>query len=78
MSGGPPASFQEKLVAIFSEYDTVMLRTICPEVPVERMTKGTILEAYGNPPSAYDVEFAGADGGESYTVPADALVLIRE
>jgi hypothetical protein len=40
------------------------------------MTKGIIVEAYGNPPSAYDVAFAGED--QPYTVPADALVLIRE
>lgn len=63
-------------MATFSEHDKVMLRTPCPEVPVERMTKGTVVEAYGNPPSAYDVEFAGKD--QPYTVPADALVLIRE
>jgi hypothetical protein len=63
-------------MAIFAEHDRVLLRTVCPEVPVQRMTKGTILEAYGNPPSAYDVEFA--KGQESYTVPADALVLLRE
>ncbi|HWA43779.1 MAG TPA: DUF4926 domain-containing protein [Hypericibacter adhaerens] len=63
-------------MATFSEYDTVMLRTCYPEVPVQRMTKGTILEAYGTPPSAYEVEFPGVGG--AYTVPADALVLIRE
>jgi len=65
-------------MAIFAELDRVLLRTICPEVPVPRMAKGTVLEAYGDPPSAYDVEFAGAGGEECYTVPADALVLIRE
>jgi len=63
-------------MAIFAEHDRVLLRTSCPEVPVPRMAKGTILEAYGDPPSAYDVEFAGRE--ECYTVPADALVLIRE
>jgi hypothetical protein len=40
------------------------------------MSIGVVLEAYGNPPSAYDVDFAGAP--ETYTVPADALVLLRE
>jgi hypothetical protein len=65
-------------MAIFAEHDRVLLRTSCPEVPVPRMAKGTILEAYGDPPSAYDVEFAGAGREECYTVPADALVLIRE
>jgi hypothetical protein len=63
-------------MARFAEYDRVLLRTTCPEVPVRRMTIGTVLEAYGNPPSAYDVDFAGAK--ESFTVPAGALVLIRE
>jgi hypothetical protein len=42
------------------------------------MSKGTILEAYGDPPSAYDVEFSSAGREECHTVPADALVLIRE
>jgi hypothetical protein len=65
-------------MAIFAEHDRVLLRTCCPEVPVPRMAKGTILEAYGDPPSAYDVEFAGTRGKRAYTVPADALVLIRE
>ena len=65
-------------MAKFAEYDRVLLRTTCPEVPVRRMTIGTVLEAYGNPPSAYDVDFAGAGGEDSFTVPGDALVLIRE
>jgi hypothetical protein len=42
------------------------------------MAKGTILEAYGDPPSAYDVEFADRGAESTYTVPGDALVLIRE
>ena len=65
-------------MAIFAEHDRVLLRTRCPEVPVPRMAKGTVLEAYGDPPSAYDVEFAGRSGEKTHTVPADALVLIRE
>jgi hypothetical protein len=65
-------------MAIFAEHDRVLLRTCCPEVPVPRMARGTIIEAYGDPPSAYDVEFAGRSGEGSYTLPADALVLIRE
>jgi hypothetical protein len=65
-------------MAIFAEHDRVLLRTSCPEVPVPRMSKGTILEAYGDPPSAYDVEFSSAGREECHTVPADALVLIRE
>jgi hypothetical protein len=60
----------------FAEHDRVLLRTTCFEVPVQRMSIGVVLEAYGNPPSAYDVDFAGAP--ETYTVPADALVLLRE
>lgn len=63
-------------MATFSEHDRVMLRTCYPEVPVQRMAKGTIIEAYGSPPSAYEVEFPGVEG--AYTLPADALVLIRE
>jgi hypothetical protein len=65
-------------MAIFAEHDQVLLRTSCPEVPVPRMAKGTILEAYGDPPSAYDVEFADRGAESTYTVPGDALVLIRE
>jgi hypothetical protein len=65
-------------MAIFAEHDRVLLCTCCPELPIPRMAKGTILEAYGDPPSAYDVEFAGRSAEGSYTVPAGALVPIRE